>query len=114
MSPPARSAALFCLLLALSLRPGECGIAAAAGGAAYVLRGSSGGEERQRDEETETVIMFVMATMVALVGLIGILVAICAGKRRYDFQINDPPKNYVVDKTVKCISGSGNIRESFC
>ena len=105
MSPPARSAALFCLLLALSLHPGECGIAAAAGGAAYVLRGSTGGEERQRDEETETVIMFVMAAMVALVGLIGILVAICAGKKRYDFKINDPPKNYVVDKTVKCISG---------
>ena len=40
---PGRSAApLFCLLLALSLRPAECGVAAAAGGAAYVLRGASG------------------------------------------------------------------------
>ena len=38
MSPPGRSAALFSLLLALSLRPAECGIAAASGGAAFALR----------------------------------------------------------------------------
>ena len=50
--------------------------------------------------------MFLMAALVAVVGIIGILVAICKRKRRYDFNIDDPPNSLVVDKTVKSTSGT--------
>ena len=51
--------------------------------------------------------MFLMAALVAVVGIIGFCVAMCKRKRRYDFNIDDPPNSLVVDKTEK--STSGNI-----
>ena len=84
-------------------------MAAAAGGAAYVLRGASGGGQKERDEERETLILYMMATMVAVVGLVGLLVAFFKGKRRNAFKINDPPESFIVDKTVKCLSGRESL-----
>ena len=50
--------------------------------------------------------MFLMAALVAVVGIIGFCVAMCKRKRRYDFNIDDPPNSLVVDKTEKSISGN--------
>ena len=86
-------------------------MAAAAGGASYALRGLSGGGERPREEDRETLIMFMMATMVAVVGLVGFLVAFCKGSKRNGFKMNDPSESFVGDKSLKCISG---IREFLC
>ena len=79
-------------------------MAAAAGGAAYVLRGASGGGQKERDEERETLILYMMATMVAVVGLVGLLVAFFKGNRR-----KDPSEGFIVDKTVKCLSGRESL-----
>ena len=112
MSPSAgqdRSGLLFYFTFALSLRKVECGVAAAAGGAAYILKGLAGGGERIRDEERETLIMFMMGSMAAGVALLAIIVIIYKGVKRYVFQIKDPPKSFVLDKKVKCISGKHNL-----
>ena len=76
-------------------------MAAAAGGASYALRGLSGGGERPREEDRETLIMFMMATMVAVVGLVAFLVALCKGSKRKGFKMNDPSESFVGDKSVK-------------
>ena len=108
MSPSARqdrNGFLFCLTFALTLRKVECGVAAAAGGAAYMLRNMAGGGERIRDEEREAMIMFMMGCMAAGVAVLGIGVAVYKGVKRYVFQIKPPPKSFVMDKKVKCKSG---------
>ena len=109
MSPSARqdrSCLLFYLTFALSLRKAECGVAAAAGGAAYMLKGMvGGGEGRVRDEEREAMIMFMMGAMAAGVMILGLIVAAYKGIKRYVFKIKPPPKSFVVDKKVKCNSG---------
>ena len=115
MSPAAREvsgrsgALLFYLIAALSLRHVECGVAAAAGGAAHVLlRGGVGGEARVVDEDREALLMLMMSCVVVGVFLVGIMVVIYKGIRRYVFKIKDPPKSFVVDKKVKCKSGKLN------
>ena len=101
-----RSLLLSFLTFALSLRHVECGVAAAAGGAAHVLlRGGVGGGERVVDEDREALVMLMMSCVVVGVILVGILVVIYKGIRRYVFKIKDPPKSFVVDKKVKCKSG---------
>ena len=111
MSPSAteasgRSCLLFYLTFTLSLRHVECGVAAAAGGAAHVLlRGGVGGEERYVDEDREALVMLMMSCVVVGVILVGILVVLYKTIRRYVFKIKDPPKSFVVDKKVKCQSG---------
>ena len=116
MSPSAgqdRSGLLFYLSFLLSLRKVECGVAAAAGGAAHVLlRGGVGGEARVVDEDREALVMLMMACVVVGVILVGLLVAVYKVVRRYVFKIKDPPKNFVVDKKVKCKSGIN--RKTFC
>ena len=108
MSPSAgqdRSAALYYLTFALSLRKVECGVAAAAGGAAYILKGLAGGGERIRDEERETLVMFMMGSMAAGVMILGLIVVAVKAIKRYVFKIKPPPKSFVLDKKVKCTSG---------
>ena len=58
----------YLLLLSLHLGPAQCGVGAAAGGAAHVLRGAGGGggEPRDRDEDSEALVMFMMAAAVAV------------------------------------------------
>ena len=70
-----------------------------------VLRGLAGGGERLQDEERETMVMFMMGSMVAGVLLMALIVAIYKGVKRYVFKIKDPPKSFVVDKKVKCKNG---------
>ena len=114
MSPSAgedQSWILFYLILALSLRHVECGVAAAAGGAAHVLlKGGVGGVDRVVDEDREALIMLMMACVVVGVVLVGILVLVYKGVRRYVFKIKDPPKSFVVDKKVKCKSGHNMMK----
>ena len=101
-----RRCLFFYLAFALSFRQVECGVAAAAGGAGYVLRGLVGGGERIRDEDRETLIMFMMGSMAAGVMLMAIIVGFYKGIKRYVFKIKDPPKSFVLDKKVKCKSGN--------
>ena len=63
-----------------------------------------------RDEDRETLIMVMMATTVAVVGLVGLLVAFFRGNGRNVCKTYEPPESFVVDKTARCLSG---IRESF-
>merc|ERR1739848_77269 len=49
--------------------------------------------------------MLMMACVVIGVILVGILVVVYKGVRRYVFKIKDPPKSFVLDKKVKCKSG---------
>ena len=117
MSPSAgqdRSCLLFYLSFLLSLRKVECGVAAAAGGAAHVLfaQGGVGTVENVVDEDREALVMLMMACVVIGVILVGILVGAYKVVRRYVFKIKDPPKNFVVDKKVKCKSGIN--RKTFC
>ena len=57
----------YLLLLSLHLGPAQCGVGAAAGGAAHVLRGAGGGgQPRDRDEDSEALVMFMMAAAVAV------------------------------------------------
>ena len=101
-----RSFLLFSLSLALSLRHVECGVAAAAGGAAHVLlQGRVAVGEGVVDEDREALVMLMMSCVVVGVILVGIMVVIYKGIRRYVFKIKDPPKSFVVDKKVKCKSG---------
>ena len=108
-----RTGFLFCLTFALSLRHVECGVAAAAGGAAHVLlRGGVGGEARYVDEDREALVMLMMSCVVVGVILVGLLVVLYKAIRRYVFKIKDPPKSFVVDQKVKCKSGKIILRES--
>ena len=109
-----RSCLLFCLTFVLALRQVEGGVAAAAGGAAHVLlRGGVGGEARYVDEDREALVMLMMSCVVVGVFLVGLLVVLYKGVRRYIFKIKDPPKSFVVDQKVKCKSGKLRLENFF-
>ena len=98
-------ALLFSLISALSVRHVECGVAAAAGGAAFTLLKGGGSQERVVDEDRERLVMLMMSCVVVGCMLVGLIVVVYKGIRRYVFKIKDPPRSFVVNKKVKCKSG---------
>ena len=104
------SPGLTLLLLSLSSSPvpGECGPGAAASGAIYALGGGGRGE-RMRDEEVEALVTLVTAG--AVVGVILVVIIHYSYKlvKRYVFKIQEPSKNFVMEKKVKCKTGEERI-----
>ena len=97
------------LIFALCLHHGECISGAAASGAIYALGiGKGGGGERMRDEDAEAVVMLMLAAAVVGVIFVGLIYGIYKLVRRYVFKIQEPAKNFVVDKKVKCVSGEAD------
>ena len=81
--------------------------AAAASGANFALGGLPNGiiGENERDQNAEALIMLLMVAAVGGVVLVGVIYFAYKMIRRYVFKIQEPNKNFVVDKKVKCRSG---------
>ena len=79
--------------------------AAAAGGAMYALGGAGVGGENYRDEQAEALIMLLVAA--AAGGIVLVMIGYVGWRlfRRYVLKIQEPDKNFVVDKKVKCRAG---------
>ena len=58
-----------------------------------------------RDEDAEAVVMLILAAAVVGVIFVGLIYGIYKLVRRYVFKIQEPNKNFVMEKKVKCKSG---------